>query len=284
MKTAYAVTLCVLLLFVSACAQKVNDPADVQAIKDLLAGFPKASMANDAAWFASTYYREGAIRMPPNSALITGKEAITKAAQDSWANYSTSDFTLPVDEVLSSGNLAIARGTGISTDTPKASGLSTIREPGKWVGAYQRQSDGSWKCIFDIWNSDTPATGATADGVEEQALYQLERDWGAASITKDTAVVDKFLAKEFVSNRNGRTLSKTQYLADMKANPAKIESAANSEMTAMVFGDTAVVHGLYIEKSTTNGKDTSLQGRYTEVYAKRDGRWQCMTQYAIKVQ
>jgi ketosteroid isomerase-like protein len=55
-------------------------------------------------------------------------------------------------------------------------------------------------------------------------------------------------------------------------------------MLAMVFGDTAVVHGLYTEKSTTKGKDTSLKGRWTEVYAKRDGRWQCMMQYVAKVQ
>ena len=159
-----------------------------------------------------------------------------------------------------------------------------IKYPAKWVGVYQRQSGGSWKCAFDIWNSDDPATGATADGSEEQALYQLERDWAAANLKKDTAVVDKFLAKEFVSNQPGRTLNKTQLLSEMKANPAKIESAENSDMVAMVFGDTAVVHGIYTEKSTTNGKDTSLKGRYTEVYAKRDGRWQCMTQYSAQVQ
>jgi len=46
-------------------------------------------------------------------------------------------------------------------------------------------------------------------------------------------------------------------LAEIKSYPAKIGSAANSDMTAMVFGDTAVVHGLFTEISTTNGKDTS---------------------------
>lgn len=33
MKIRYAVIIAVVLLLVSACAQKVNDPADVQAIK-----------------------------------------------------------------------------------------------------------------------------------------------------------------------------------------------------------------------------------------------------------
>jgi ketosteroid isomerase-like protein len=70
----------------------------------------------------------------------------------------------------------------------------------------------------------------------------------------------------------------------MQANPEKVESAANSEMKAMVFGDTAFVHGLFIVKSTTNGKDTSRQSRYTEVYVKRDGRWQCVTGHSTKVE
>ena len=282
MKSVYAVTICVLLLLFSACAQKVNDPADVKAVKDLLAAFPKAVEANDAA-FPATYYKEDAMRLPPNYIPVKGKDAIVKAWQNDWANYKITDFTAPVDEVLTSGDLAVARGTAQETITPTAGGLPTSKFQGKWVGVYQRQPDGSWKCAFDIWNSDDPATGATADGVEEQALYQLERDWASANMKKDTAAIDKFLAKDFVSNFDGRTFNKAQLLAQIKSNPAKIESTENSDMIAMVFGDTAIVRGVYTEKSTTNGKDSSVKGRYAEVYAKRDGRWQCVTQYTTKL-
>ena len=44
-----------------------------------------------------------------------------------------------------------------------------------------------------------------------------------------------------------------------------------------MFGDQAIVHGLSTEKSSMAGKDTSGQDRYTDVFAKRDGRWQCVT-------
>jgi len=146
-----------------------------------------------------------------------------------------------------------------------------------------RQNDGSWKWDWCVPNSNRPLPGNTATGEDEQALFQLERDWAAASLKKDAAVVEKFLADEFVSNDNGKMMNKKQVLADIKNSAAQKESAANSDMRVAVFGNTAVVHGLYIEKSTTNGKDTSQQARYTEVYVKRDGRWQCMTQYVTKV-
>jgi len=284
MKSIYAAILCVLLLLVSACAQKVNDPADVQAVKNLFLEFDKAAMAKDTAWFTSAYFLDGAVRMPPNEAMLTGKEAIAKQIQlDLDKNTPVSEVST-VDEVLSSGDLAIARGKYTSKSTPKASGLGTINGQGKWVAALRRQSDGKWKCVHEIWNSDQPAPGSTASGEDEQALYQIERDMAEALLKKDAAAMDKMLANEFVANFDGRTQNKKQFLAAMKANPAKVESAANSDMKAMVFGDTAVVHGMYVENGTLNGKDVSATYRYTDIFAKRDGRWQCVGGHANKAQ
>jgi ketosteroid isomerase-like protein len=55
-------------------------------------------------------------------------------------------------------------------------------------------------------------------------------------------------------------------------------------MKAFVIGDQAIVHGLLTVKSSRAGKDTSGQDRFTDVFAKREGRWQCVTGYSIKVQ
>jgi ketosteroid isomerase-like protein len=181
------------------------------------------------------------------------------------------------------GDLAVARGTWTIQLTPKAEGLAAISDGGSWLLMCTRQSDGTWKWDWCVPNSSQPLPGSTASGADEHALFQLERDWAAAAIKKDTAVVDRFLADGFVSNFEGRIQNKRQVLAEMNANPAKIESGQNSEMSAMVFGDTALVRGLFREKSTTGGKDTSQQVRYAEVYVKRDGRWQCVTQYVTRV-
>jgi ketosteroid isomerase-like protein len=48
-------------------------------------------------------------------------------------------------------------------------------------------------------------------------------------------------------------------------------------------GDTAVVHGLWTEKSTLNGKDTSGQYRFTDTFIKRDGRWQAVATFSTKL-
>ena len=192
------------------------------------------------------------------------------------------EFGVPVEDVRVIGDLAIARGTWTARVTPKTEGLAAVSDGGSWILVLVRQSDGSWKWDWCVPNSNQPMAGSTASGEDEKALIQLEQDWGAATLKKDAAVVEKFLADDFVSNWGGRTLNKRQVLAEMKNNPAKIESAVGSDMRVMVFGGTALVHGLYSEKSTTAGKDSSQKWRWTEVYVKRDGRWQCVTQYGVK--
>jgi len=282
MKTTCAVFLCAMLLLVSACAPKANDPADIQAIKKSLEDYSKAVNAGDA---------DGVVAMMTDKTIYADNHfpvAIGKAAVRSLNAAMNSmfkaEFQAQADDVRVVGDLAVARGTWKVTLTPKTEGMAPISDAGSWILMSTRQTDGSWKWDWVVPNSSQPMPGTTATGEDEQALFQLEQQWNAAGPTKDTAVVEKFLANEFVSNFEGRILNKKQFLADMKANPAKIESAANSDMKAMVFGTTAIADGLYIEKSTTNGKDTSQRVRWTEVYVKRDGRWQCVTQYMTKVQ
>ena len=70
----------------------------------------------------------------------------------------------------------------------------------------------------------------------------------------------------------------------MKSGAFKVESATAGEMKVLIVGETGIVHGLWTEKSTLNGKDTSGTYRYTDIFAKRDGRWQCVAGHANKVQ
>ncbi len=101
---------------------------------------------------------------------------------------------------------------------------------------------------------------------------------------KDMVALDKMLATEFQANYVGLVGNKKQFLSVLKSDTSKTESAVGSEMRAFVFGDRAIVNGLSTEKSITAGKDTSGQYRWTDVFVKRDGRWQAVTGYASKVQ
>jgi uncharacterized protein (TIGR02246 family) len=282
MKTVYAVILSVLLLLLSACAPKVNDPADVQAIKDTQPAFDKAWNAGNAEATASGFYTADAMRMDPNQPALVGKDAIRASLQKYFDQFSEEGRNV-AEDVRISGDLAVARGTSEGKSSLKAGGYSA-QFKSKWMTAFQRQPDGSWKSFWDIWNSDLPATDAAPVGEEEQALMQIERDWAVASAKNDWAVLDKILAPEHANNSDGTIMPKKQFLASMKSGALKFASAAAGEMRVLVLGETGIVHGLWMEKSTLNGKDMSGTYRYTDIFAKRDGRWQCVTGHSTKVE
>lgn len=280
MKITYAVIVCALLLLVSACAQKVNDPADVQAIKKLSADWDNACNAGNIDGLLA-FYTNDVIRLQPNEAATVGTDAMHASFQSYFDAYKGETHG-PIEDVRVSGNLAVARGIYTGTSTPKAGG-TPINEKGKWVSTYQRQADGSWKIFWDIGNSDLPAAEAPPVGKDELTLLQLERDWAEALVKKDAEALDKMLAAEFQANYIDAVGNKKQYLLLLKSNTSKTESAVNSEMKVIVFGDRAIVNGLATEKSSKAGKDTSGQFRFTDVFVKREGRWQCVTGYAAKM-
>ena len=154
---------------------------------------------------------------------------------------------------------------------------------GKWIGTFNRQDDGAWKCSQLIWNSDQPAEGKTADGTDEEALLQIERDWTNAAINKDKEVLENILAKDYVGNRDEGVRNKKQAIASVMSSALKIESLENSDMQPMVFGDTGVVYGMVSAKGKRSSKDIGGKYRFTDIYEKRDGIWQCVASYSTEV-
>jgi uncharacterized protein (TIGR02246 family) len=281
MKTIYGTALILLEMLAVACAQKVNDPADVQAIKTSLDDYAKAFNAGDAGK-ATALMADNAIYADNHFPVANGMEAI-RSPHRAFFDQFKADFSCPVENVRVVGNLAVARGTWTAKMTPKAQGIAPASDGGSWTVTSVRQSDGSWKWDWCEPNSSQPMPGTTASGQDEQALYQIERDMAEALVKKDAAAWDRMLGNEFQANYASVVANKKQFLAAIKSDTTRFESVTGSGMKAFVFGDTAVVHGLSISKSSMGGKDTSGQERFTEVFVKRDGRWQCVTGYSARV-
>ncbi len=151
MKSSCAVLVCVLLLLVSAAAREVNRPADVQAIKDANVAWDKAWSAGDCEALAAMYVAD-AVFLPPDKSATVGRDAMIPGCKKYFAQFRETNRSL-VKGVRVSGDLAVAWGTQEGTTTPKVGGAS-VRYKQKWMTAYLRQPDGSWKILWEIFNSD----------------------------------------------------------------------------------------------------------------------------------
>ena len=130
--------------------------------------------------------------------------------------------------------------------------------------------------------SALPARSADTKGVEK-AIVQMEKDWTEAGIKKDVATLDRILADDWMAiDFEGKTMTKAAALADMKSGASTNSSVELGEMKVRVYGDTAIVHGSDTEKSTYKGKDSSGHYVWTDVFVKRNGRWQAVSSQSVK--
>jgi ketosteroid isomerase-like protein len=127
------------------------------------------------------------------------------------------------------------------------------------------------------------ALAAQAPPAIEKELLKLENDWNTATEKKDVVFLDKLYADEYFStDSEGVIITKAQDLAQVKAS-STASPFALSDMKVRVYGDTAVVTGVNTVHWTVNGKERLGPIRFTDVFVKRDGRWQVVASHGSKV-
>jgi len=110
----------------------------------------------------------------------------------------------------------------------------------------------------------------------EQTVMQMERDWGQALVKADVATLDRILADDWFGQGPSGGSNKAGALAGLKSGTPKYDSVTTGEMKVRLFGDVAVVTGTQDEKSSDKGKDTSGHYVWTDVFVKRQGKWQAV--------
>jgi uncharacterized protein (TIGR02246 family) len=135
-----------------------TDAAAVRrTIEETNARFTEAFKRGDSATVMASY-ADDAIVMMPNEEASRGREGVRKVFRDMLSQMTVKDFKVTTDDVMVGGDLAVETGKYEWTLQPKANpNAKEVKDKGKFVTVWQRQSDGSWKIVRDIINSDLPA-------------------------------------------------------------------------------------------------------------------------------
>lgn len=218
-------------------------------------------------------FSEDAVVMPPGEPLVTGRAEERAWLEDLYegfevdARYTDSDLTL-LDGVAYE-TLAFTM-----TLTPKDEGKPTSVE-GKGLHIYQRQPDGSWKIVLDIWNANQPA--ASPEG-SAAAIERTTRDWAAAYVAGDAARAASFVTEDgvFVPPNAPRISGRD---AIRRYNEQLLEDVSIEEVTTIVdgarfAGDWAVSHGSWALVFSENGESFADTTRYVVIWERQpDGSW-----------
>ncbi|HEY6370344.1 MAG TPA: nuclear transport factor 2 family protein [Candidatus Sulfotelmatobacter sp.] len=112
---------------------------------------------------------------------------------------------------------------------------------------------------------------------EQTKILALENAWNQAEEYKDMKALDSLLDSTLVYvDYDGSMMDKEQFMKSIKAPSLHPEQIVNESMTAHVYGDSAVVTGLYREKGEKNGKPYLRRGRFTDTWVYHGGAWVCV--------
>src|SRR5580704_17546794 len=118
--------------------------------------------------------------------------------------------------------------------------------------------------------------GSNTDA-EQTRILALENAWNLAEEHKDVKALDGLLANTMVYiDYDGTFMDKAQFIASVKAPSLHPEQIVNESMTAHVYGDSAVVTGIYREKGVNKGKSYLRRGRFTDTWVYQNSTWVCV--------
>lgn len=256
-------TLTVLFAFVCAVGQ--CSEADQQKLIAFDKAWGEAGQRGDKPFLQNVYaddYMNTSV-----AGTITKAQAIdnaVRAAERRSANPQPAAQTTP-------DNYIIACTPNSATITHR--NVTVTKTDGKEQTSYSRsvhfleKRGGEWRAVSD-------AGGPLNDA--GQLLY-MEMDWSDADKRGDTAWFERNLADDYfgISSTTGKLNSRGDDVAEMKNRKEVFDSAVASDMQVRVEGNTGIVTGIYHLKGRDDkGQPLDRRIRYTDIYAKKDGRWQ----------
>jgi ketosteroid isomerase-like protein len=112
-----------------------------------------------------------------------------------------------------------------------------------------------------------------------EVLEQLNRDYITSVQTSDVRRFDEILAEDFLcSNPDGSLVDRAGFLTQT-ARPVTISNLQTHDVRIRVLGDVALVHA---RTTYTLPDGRAGSGRYTDVWARRQGRWLAVSAHVTR--
>jgi ketosteroid isomerase-like protein len=110
---------------------------------------------------------------------------------------------------------------------------------------------------------------------DEEVVRQLERDSLDATVRHDVEAYGRVLADDFIGHwANDSTTTRQEEIEMLRTGKECYEENRIIDMKVRIYGTTAIVSGQSTETSVIEGKSATGVYNFTDVFLKRNGRWQ----------
>jgi ketosteroid isomerase-like protein len=118
----------------------------------------------------------------------------------------------------------------------------------------------------------------------EQELVKMENEWARAWQQPDPSTLEAIVSDDFTltsSRSKGEVMNKRQYI-DTTLKLVHGDGYSFEKMKVRLYGDTAVINAHFQQTATFAGQDWSGDFLLTDVWVKRNGRWQVVARHSSR--
>ena len=118
----------------------------------------------------------------------------------------------------------------------------------------------------------------------EEELLKLENEFAEAIVRNDLDGLGRLVADEWIIiDPDGGIVGRARFFEVIKSGALTHEMMKSEGLRVCVYGDSAVVTGITGTKGKFMGQEFSTQERATDVFIKRDERWQCVLTHLTRL-
>jgi ketosteroid isomerase-like protein len=154
-RAAYLPTVLAAVACSGAPGAEGLDRATLQAGVDSAANRLQTALRTIGSDSLMVLMADDVVLMPPNEAVLKGKEAVRAWYDQFLTQLRTTDLTITDREVLIGGEWATELAAFSWTLAPVAGG-PPVTDWGSYVQVWHREPDGRWLFARELWNSTSP--------------------------------------------------------------------------------------------------------------------------------
>jgi ketosteroid isomerase-like protein len=119
----------------------------------------------------------------------------------------------------------------------------------------------------------------------EEELLKLEKQFAEAIVRNDLEGIGRLVTDDWIIiEPNGEIVDRARFFEVIESGALTHEMMESENFRVRVYGDSAVVTGVTRTKGKFMGQEFSIQERATDVFVRRDGRWQCVLTHLTRFQ
>ena len=111
----------------------------------------------------------------------------------------------------------------------------------------------------------------------EEELLKLEKAFAETIVGNDLEGLGRVVADDWIIiDPNGEIVDRARFFEVIKSGALTHDIMESEDLRVRVYGDSAVVTAITRTKGKFMGQEFGTRERATDVFVKRDRRWQCV--------